>query len=298
MKLLNRLIVLFIPVVPRFIVRQFAKPYIAGPTLADAIRVTRQLNAQGMCTTIDVLGEDIIRREEAAAAAEAYVQTLQAIADNHLDANVSLKLTQMGLKLDPEFCYQTVVGIVEEAARHGNFVRIDMEDSSCTSDTIAIYLRLREHFDNVGIVLQAYLRRTVADADQLVPHKANIRLCKGIYVEPHQIAWKDPQIINDNFAYLAELFLRNGCYVGIATHDERLVWHALRIIHTLGLRKDQYEFQMLLGVTERLRSILVNAGHRLRVYVPYGQQWYAYSTRRLKENPQIAGYIVKSLFRR
>ncbi|MGQ9559115.1 MAG: proline dehydrogenase family protein [Candidatus Oleimicrobiaceae bacterium] len=298
MKLLNRLIVLFMPVVPRFIVKQFAKPYIAGPTLADAIRVTRQLNAQGMCTTIDVLGEDITRREEAAAAAEAYVQTLQAIADNHLDANVSLKLTQMGLKLDLEFCYQTVAGIVEEAARHGNFVRIDMEDSSCTSDTIAIYLRLREHFDNVGIVLQAYLRRTLADADQLVPHKANIRLCKGIYVEPHQIAWKDPQIINDNFAYLAELFLRNGCYVGIATHDERLVWHALRIIHTLGLRKDQYEFQMLLGVTERLRSILVNAGHRLRVYVPYGQQWYAYSTRRLKENPQIAGYIVKSLFRR
>lgn len=298
MKLLNRLIVLFIPVVPRFIVKQFAKPYIAGPTLADAIRVTRQLNAQGMCTTIDVLGEDITRHVEATAAAEAYVQTLQAIADNHLDANVSLKLTQMGLKLDPEFCYQTVAGIVEEAARHGNFVRIDMEDSSCTSDTIAIYLRLREHFDNVGIVLQAYLRRTLADAEQLIPHKANVRLCKGIYVEPHQIAWKDPQIINDNFAYLAELFLRNGCYVGIATHDERLVWHALRIIHTLGLRKDQYEFQMLLGVTERLRSILVNAGHPLRVYVPYGQQWYAYSTRRLKENPQIAGYIVKSLVRR
>lgn len=298
MKLLNRLIVLCIPAVPRFIVKQFAKPYIAGPTLADAIRVTRQLNAQGMCTTIDVLGEDITRHVEATAAAEAYVQTLQAIADNHLDANVSLKLTQMGLKLDPQFCYQTVAGIVEEAARHGNFVRIDMEDSSCTSDTIAIYLRLREHFDNVGIVLQAYLRRTLADADQLIPHKANVRLCKGIYVEPHQIAWKDPQIINNNFAYLAELFLRNGCYVGIATHDERLVWHALRIIHTLGLRKDQYEFQMLLGVTERLRSILVNAGHPLRVYVPYGQQWYAYSTRRLKENPQIAGYILKSLFRR
>ncbi len=298
MKLLNRLIVLFMPAVPRFIVKQFAKPYIAGPTLADAIRVSRQLNAQGMCTTIDVLGEDITRREEATAAAQAYVQTLQAIADNHLDANVSLKLTQMGLKLDLEFCYQTVAGIVAEAARHGNFVRIDMEDSSCTSDTIAIYLRLRERFDNVGIVLQAYLRRTLADADQLLKHRANIRLCKGIYVEPHQIAWKDPQIINDNFAYLAELLLRNGCYVGIATHDERLVWHALRIIHTLGLRKDQYEFQMLLGVTERLRSILVNAGHRLRVYVPYGQQWYAYSTRRLKENPQIAGYIVKSLFRR
>jgi len=298
MKLLNRLIVFFMPAVPRFIVKQFAKPYIAGPTLEDAIRVTRDLNAQGMCATIDVLGEDITRREEAAAAAQAYIDTLQAIADHRLDANVSLKLTQMGLKLDKEFCYQTVAGIVAEAARHGNFVRIDMEDSSCTSDTIAIYLRLRERYENVGIVLQAYLRRTLADAEQLIKHRANIRLCKGIYVEPHQIAWKDPQIVNYNFAYLAELLLRNGCYVGIATHDERLVWHALRIIHTLGLRKDQYEFQMLLGVTERLRSILVNEGHRLRVYVPYGQQWYAYSTRRLKENPQIAGYIVKSLFRR
>jgi proline dehydrogenase len=298
MKLLNRLIVFFMPAVPRFIVKQFAKPYIAGPTLEDAIRVTRDLNAQGMCATIDVLGEDITRREEAAAAAQAYIDTLQAIADHRLDANVSLKLTQMGLKLDKEFCYQTVAGIVAEAARHGNFVRIDMEDSSCTSDTIAIYLRLRERYENVGIVLQAYLRRTLADAEQLIKHRANIRLCKGIYVEPHQIAWKDPQIVNYNFAYLAELLLRNGCYVGIATHDERLVWHALRIIHTLGLRKDQYEFQMLLGVTEWLRSILVNEGHRLRVYVPYGQQWYAYSTRRLKENPQIAGYIVKSLFRR
>ncbi|MCR4438528.1 MAG: proline dehydrogenase family protein [bacterium] len=298
MKLLNRLIVFFMPAVPRFIVKQFAKPYIAGPTLEDAIRVTKQLNAQGMCATLDVLGEHVTRREEASAAAQAYIQALQAIADHRLDANVSLKLTQMGLKIDTDFCYQTVAGIVAEAARHGNFVRIDMEDSSCTSDTIALYLRLREKYDNVGIVLQAYLRRTLADAEHLIKHKTNFRLCKGIYVEPHHLAWKDPEIVNYNFAYLAELILRNGCYVGIATHDERLIWHALRIIHTLGLRRDQYEFQMLLGVTEKLRSILVSEGHRLRVYVPFGQQWYAYSTRRLKENPQIAGYIVKSLFRR
>ncbi|MBC7186851.1 MAG: proline dehydrogenase family protein [Calditrichaeota bacterium] len=297
MKLLNRLIVFFMPAVPRFIVKQFAKPYIAGPTLEDAIRVTKELNAQGMCATLDVLGEHITRREEASAAAQAYKQALQAIADHRLDANVSLKLTQMGLKINTDFCYETVAGIVAEAARHGNFVRIDMEDSSCTSDTIAIYLRLREKYDNVGIVLQAYLRRTLADAEQLIKHKANFRLCKGIYVEPHHLAWKDPEIINYNFAYLAELMLRNGCYVGIATHDERLIWHALRIIHTLGLRRDQYEFQMLLGVTEKLRSLLVSEGHRLRVYVPFGQQWYAYSTRRLKENPQIAGYIVRSLFR-
>ncbi len=296
MKLLNRLIVFFMPAVPRFIVKQFAKPYIAGPTLADAIRVTKALNAQGMCTTLDVLGEDVTNPEEVAAAARAYVQTLQAIAEHRLDANVSLKLTQMGLKLDKELCYRTLAGIVEEARRHGNFVRIDMEDSTCTSDTIALYLRLREHYDNVGIVLQAYLRRTLADAEQLIQRRANFRLCKGIYVEPHSIAWKDPEIINYNFAYLAELMLRHGCYVGIATHDERLVWQALRIIHTLGLRRDQYEFQMLLGVKEDLRSILVNEGHRLRVYVPFGKDWYAYSTRRLRENPQIAGYIVKSLF--
>lgn len=298
MKLLNRAIVFFMPAVPRFIVKQFAKPYIAGPTLADAVRVTKGLNAQGMCATLDVLGEDIKSREEVSAAAEAYRETLQAIAENNLDANVSLKLTQMGLKLDKELCYRTVASIVEEAGRHGNFVRIDMEDSTCTSDTIELYLRLREHYDNVGIVLQAYLRRTLADAELLIARKANFRLCKGIYIEPHQIAWKDPEIINYNFAYLAELMLRNGCYVGIATHDERLVWQALRTVHALGLRRDQYEFQMLLGVKEDLRSILVNEGHRLRVYVPFGRHWYAYSTRRLRENPQIAGYIVKSLFGR
>lgn len=295
MKLFNKLIVFFLPVVPKFIVHFFSKKYIAGAKLEDAVRTIKDLNSKGIMATVDVLGEEIKNKDESLAAAELYKQVLATIDREKLDANISLKPTHMGLNLDKEFCYRTIRSIVEEAAKYKNFVRIDMEDHTTTSDTIEIYLRIKKEFTNVGTVIQSYLRRTIDDVNLLIENKANLRLCKGIYVEPHRVAWKDPDIVNYNFSYGLKKLLAAKCYIGIATHDEKLVWHAMAIIDELNLKKEEYEFQMLLGVTEDLRDIIVKAGHRLRVYVPFGEQWYAYSTRRLKENPNMAGYVVKSI---
>ena len=298
MNALDHLVVSTLPLVPRSLVRRFSARYIAGAELADAVRVVNAMNQEGACATVDVLGEYITTPEEAWAAARTYKEALDAIVSNRLDSNISIKLTQMGLKLDVGLCRKVVSWLVGEARAHGVFVRIDMEDSSCTSDTIAVFRAVREEHDNVGIVVQACLRRTLADVRALAAEKANFRLCKGIYIEPRTISWRDPEIIRSNYALLLEEMLRAGCYVGIATHDERLVWSALALIHRMGLTPQQYEFQMLLGVDPELRRILVAAGHRLRVYVPFGRHWYAYSVRRLKENPKIAGYVLKGLLGR
>ena len=173
-----------------------------------------------------------------------------------------------------------------------------MEDHTCTSDTLDLFFTLNKEYANVGVVIQSYLRRTIDDVNALIKVKANLRLCKGIYLEPKTLAFKDPQIVNFNFNYSLEKLLSNHSYVGIATHDEKLVWYALSLIDRLKLSKSKYEFQMLLGVTEDLRDMLVAAGHRMRIYVPFGRHWHAYSMRRLKENPNIAVSIIKNLFRR
>lgn len=294
MSFFDKLIVWSLPLVPKQIVGFFSKTYISGPNLEDAVRVVKDLNAKSLMATMDLLGEESKDREKAINSAAEYKKILKTIDEEHLNCNVSIKPTQMGLLIDKEFCYENIRSIVEEARKYNNFVRIDMEDRHCTSDTIEIYLRLKQDFErNVGTVIQAYLRRTSADVNNLVKHKANLRLCKGIYVEPREVAYKDMSIINDNFKFNLEKLLSSGCYIGIATHDEKLVWHALSVIEKLSLKKEQYEFQMLLGVDEKLRQIIVDAGHRLRVYVPYGKEWYAYSTRRLKENPKMAGYVFK-----
>lgn len=295
MSLFNRLIVAGLPLVPKPIVGRFSRPYIAGPDLEDAVRVVRALNGDGACATVDVLGEDISREEEARAAAGVYREVIDAIAAKGLDANLSLKLTQMGLKIDGALCLEIVGTLLEHARERGLFVRLDMEDSSCTTDTIELFLSLREKHDNVGVVMQACLRRTLADVTRLAALGTNFRLCKGIYIEPHEISWRDRDIIRANFSLVLEEMLSRGCYVGIATHDEYLVWDALRLIRRHEVPADRFEFQMLLGVAEPLRRILIGAGHKVRVYVPFGEHWYAYSVRRLKENPQIAGYALKGL---
>lgn len=296
MNLFNRIIADTLPLVPKPIVGYFSARYIAGSTLEDALRVVRQLNDMGACATIDVLGEDITHREEATAYAEQYLQVLDAINAEKLDANVSLKPTQMGLKLDRDFCLDNIRRVAEKAAQNDNFVRIDIEDISCADDTFWLYQQLKEDLP-VGTAVQAYLRRTDADLDALIPMRANLRICKGIYVEPRSAAYKEREIIRRNYLHLLERILEGGCYVGIATHDEYLVWGALRLIRLLSLPKDRYEFQMLLGVDEELRRIIIEDGHRLRVYIPFGAQWYAYSMRRLKENPQIAGYVLQNIFK-
>jgi proline dehydrogenase len=296
MSIFNKLIVLSLPLVPEFIVHIFAKKYIAGTRLADAVKTIQDLNSRGMCATIDLLGEEVKDREESLQVVTGYKEVLAAIAKHNLDSNISVKPTHLGLKIDKEFCYNNIREVVLAAKKNNNFVRIDMEDHTCTTDTIEIFLRLQREFKNVGVVLQAYLRRTVADVNSLLERKANLRLCKGIYVESRDIAYKDSQIVNNNYTFCLEKLLSAGCYVGIATHDEKLVWQAMALIDKLKLKKEDYEFQMLLGVDEQLRSIIVAAGHRLRVYVPFGIKWYAYSSRRLKENPNIAGYVLKDIF--
>jgi len=296
MSFINKIIALILPLVPKFIVYLFAKRYIAGPKLEMAIDTIKDFNARGIVATLDILGEEIEKKEDSLKVVEEYKQALAEIKSNNLDANISVKPTHLGLKIDKEFCYQNIRTLMIEAKKCNNFVRIDMEDYTCTTDTIDIYSRLHKEFNNVGVVIQTYLRRTIEDVNQLIPEKANLRLCKGIYVEPPQIAYKDYDIINSNFQYTLRKLLENKCYVGIATHDEKLIWHALSLIDELNLKKEEYEFQMLLGVTEDLRDILVDAGHRMRIYIPFGEHWHAYSMRRLKENPQVAMYIIKHIF--
>lgn len=295
---LNALLARTLPFVPRPLVRRIASRYVAGETLEDAVETVRRLNSEGCLATLDVLGEDVVRFCETEQPVAEYRRALDAIAAHRLDANISVKLTALGLKLDPTRCREQFARILAGAAAHGNFVRIDMEDSSVTDETLRIYFESRRTTDRVGLVLQAYLRRSRDDARRAAAVLASVRVCKGIYVEPPEIAYQGRQEIRDNFAVLVDDLLAAGCPVGIATHDEWLVERALATIRRLRLGREAYEFQMLLGVEEDLRRRLVGAGHRLRVYVPYGRSWYAYSLRRLKENPAIAGHVLKGLLRR
>jgi proline dehydrogenase len=296
MSLFDKLTVWSLPFVPKPIVGYFSRPYIAGSKLEDAVRIIKGLNDKGIMATIDLLGEEITHKDQAAAAAEEYKEIVREIDKQKLDANVSVKPTHMGLLLDEDFCYNNIRAIIQEAVKYNNFVRIDMEDHTTTDKTIEIFLRLKKEFDgHVGTVIQSYMRRTMDDINYLIEHKANLRLCKGIYNEPREVAYKDMFSINDNYNYNLRKLLTNGCYTGIATHDEKLVWYALSVIDELKLDKKDYEFQMLLGVDEQLRDIIVAAGHRMRIYVPYGKDWYAYSVRRLKENPKMAGYVLKKI---
>jgi proline dehydrogenase len=282
-----------LPVVPKPVVHLLALRYIAGPTLEDACREVEAANRHGKLATIDVLGEEINRDEEAQAIAQAYRDVFETIERRELDSNVSVKLTALGLKLDYELCRENLESVVREAARRDNFVRIDMEDSSTTDETLRLYRELREAgHENLGIVLQAYLRRTIDDIRSLADLQPSVRICKGIYVEPPELAYQGYEEVRTNFLRALEALLDAGCYVGIATHDEWLVSEGRRIVSRRGLGRDEYEFQMLLGVAERLGDRLVREGHRLRIYVPFGEHWYAYSLRRLQENPKIAGYIA------
>lgn len=298
MSLLDRAVSLALPAVPRPIVRYFSRRYIAGSTMEDAFAVVRGLAEQGAMTTLDILGEFVHSAEEAGRNARGYLDLVRRIADEgHDKTNVSVKLTALGLLIDPGLCANHMRSLLAEAKATGSFVRIDMEDSACTTKTVELYDSLRDEFPGtVGVALQSRLRRTLDDVEGLAGRPANFRLCKGIYLERREIAYTDPEIIRRNFTLVLERMFELRAYVGIATHDERLVWEALRLIRKHALDRGQYEFQMLLGVDEPLRRILLNAGHRLRVYVPFGEQWYQYSVRRLRENPQIAGYVLKAMW--
>ena len=284
---LDRTIVRLLPAVPKPVVRRLLEPYIAGSAVDDAVRVVRALNAKDQLATIDVLGEEVSTAAEAHTIAGQYHEVLARIDNSRLESNISVKLTGFGLDVDLALCRANLLAIVEDAAARGNFVRIDMEDSSSTDRTLELYRELREAgHANVGPVLQACLRRTIDDADDL----ENVRLCKGIYEEPPEIAYRDFEAVRANYVRVLEKLVAQETYVGIATHDEYLLHEAQRIV--AGISRDRYEFQMLLGVRSSRAQQLVAAGHRVRIYVPFGTQWYEYSLRRLQENPKIAGYIA------
>jgi proline dehydrogenase len=293
MAILDRTIARLLPAVPKPVVQKLSARYIAGPQLEDAVRVVERVNAEGKMATIDVLGEEITHEDEARAIAQAYRDVFETIERRGLDSNVSVKPTGLGLELDYALCRENLEAVVHDAAERGNFVRIDMEDSSTTDATLLMYRELRESgYDNVGIVLQAYLKRTISDIRELADLKPSVRICKGIYIEPEEIAYQGYDEVRVNFARALEELLDAGCYVGIATHDEWLISEGRRLVEKHGLGRDEYEFQMLLGVREERGNELVREGHRLRIYVPFGEHWYAYSLRRLQENPKIAGYIA------
>jgi proline dehydrogenase len=293
--LLDRAIVRLLPAVPRPVVRIFSARYIAGPTLADAVTVVQRLNAEEKMATIDVLGEEITSEAEARAIAQAYRDVFEEIEHERLDSNVSVKLTALGLDLSYDLCRENLEEVVRHAATYGNFVRIDMEDSGTTDETLRLYRELREAgHDNLGIVLQAQLRRSLKDVRALADLRPNVRLCKGIYVEPPSIAFREYEAVRASFVCCLDELLEEGAYVGVATHDEWLIGAALSRIQQRGLARSEYEFQMLLGVREQRASELVQQGHRLRVYVPFGEHWYRYSLRRLQENPAMAGTIARA----
>lgn len=296
MAFFHDLLVKAVRIMPEKAVWFFSKKYIAGTNLQSAVDVVKNLNSKGILATLDVLGESVSNKDEAAAAKNMALEVFDAIVENNLQANLSIKPTQMGLSIDEEFAYQQILELVKRANALENFVRIDMEDSPYTESTINVFKKILEEHKNVGIVLQSYLKRTYNDAVILNKIGTNYRLCKGIYIEPPAIAYKDKQKIRDNFVKVLEIILKNGNYIGIATHDKYLINEAYRLIKDLNIPEDRFEFQMLLGVREDLRDKIKKDGYKMRVYVPFGKDWYAYSIRRLQENPRLAGHIVKEFF--
>ena len=300
--MVNKFIASILPYFSKKFVWIFSQRYIAGETLDDAIRVSHDLKVVGSWITVDLLGEFVTKKEQSVENMSAYVKIIEKFRHEPINVTFSLKPTSFGLLLDFEMCYKYVREVVVKASESGHLVRIDMEDSKCVDLEIELYRRLHGEFPlNVGLVLQAYLKRTKADIELLVSwhtteRPINIRLCKGIYREPESIAYKNHDQINSKFLENLDQLLNHKIYVGIATHDKFLVDGARGIIAKYRLDKNDYEFQMLYGVTPELRNDLILQGHNMRVYVPFGVDWFGYSTRRLKENPQVAGHIIKALF--
>jgi proline dehydrogenase len=299
--MINRLIANTLPLLPQRLVWLFSRSYIAGETVDEAMSACRALNDAGVKTTIDILGEFIQNLDEAKNNRNEYLSLIDTAQRLGIDGNYSVKPTMFGLLIDVEACYGHIRKIVARAARSGNFIRIDMEDSACVDLEIDLFRRLKAEFpENVGLVVQAYLRRTLDDLNSLMDLHTpaiplNYRLCKGIYAEPSRIAYQRHDEVNAHFLKALDFMFQNGVYAGIATHDRALVDGALDLIHRYGVPRNRYEFQMLYGVTPELRRTIVDAGHTMRVYVPYGRHWFGYSTRRLKENPKIVTSIIKSI---
>ena len=298
----NKIIASILPFLPKKFIWIFSRPYISGETINDAMRVSKDLNKKGIRVTFDILGEFITKLEEAEKNKEEYFHLIDYSVENGIDGNFSIKPTSFGLLIDKEICYKHVRDIVAKAASYNSFIRIDMEDSPCTDLEIELFRKLKTEFPhNVGLVIQAYMRRTFKDIEKMSDLNSedaplSFRLCKGIYVEKEEIAFKKYEEVNQHFLEDLEYMFKNKIHVGIATHDKALVEGAYKLIEKYKVPEKMYEFQMLYGVTPGLRQSILDAGHKMRVYVPFGKQWFGYSTRRLKENPKMASHIIKAIF--
>jgi proline dehydrogenase len=277
----------------------FARRFVAGETLDEALAAVRALNAKGISASLDELGESVTNERQARATRDVYIRILDRIAETKLNANVSVKLTAMGLDISEELCVSLMQDLLDRARRLNNFVRIDMESSAYTERTLALfeerfYPSYREH---VGLVLQSYLCRTWSDAERAVEMKYRVRLCKGAYKEPPSVAFPDKKDVDANYVKCMQALMERGNYPGIATHDPRIITHAKRFAKDRSISSDRYEFQMLYGVRRDLQETLVRDGYRMRVYVPFGTQWYPYLMRRLAERPANVAFLTGSVMR-
>ncbi|MDH7513853.1 MAG: proline dehydrogenase family protein [Clostridiales bacterium] len=277
---------------------RMARSFVAGETVDDAIKAVKKLNEKGVMATLDVLGESVKDRETADKAVQAYLDLLEAIPKSGINSHASLKLTQMGLDIDLEYCYENIAKIVSKAREHGNFVRIDMEGSPHTQRTLDIFYRLREKFDNVGIVIQAYLFRSEKDVQDLNKIRAKVRLCKGAYKEPKEIAIKKMKDIRANFIKLAEMLFKEGVYPAIATHDDKLIKWTKEYAASHNIARDRYEFQYLFGIRTKTFQRLTEEGYRVRCYVPFGTHWLPYFLRRLRERKENVFFVAKNFFKK
>ena len=300
--MLNKLLANALPYMPQKLIWIFSKRYIAGETIEDGLNASRELNRQGIEVTVDLLGEFISTIEQAEENRNKYIDIIERYTNEGIIGNFSVKPTMFGLLIDPQVCYANIEVVVKKAVEKKTFIRIDMEDSQCVDSELEMYRKLQQKYPaNVGLVIQAYLRRTKNDLQNMSNihvngSPLNFRLCKGIYVEPNHVAFKEYEEVREHYLDDLKYMLDHKMYVGIATHDKFLVEQAINIIKEKNIDKTNYEFQMLYGVTPDLRSSIVKQGYKMRVYVPFGKDWFGYSTRRLKENPKMASQIVKALF--
>ena len=281
------------------ILKKLTTRFVAGETIDEAVEFIREINAEGASATFDHLNESVGSATEAELEVKEYLSILSKIDDTGINSNASIKLTQFGLGLDPELAYKNARRVVQEAQRRGNFVRVDMEDSLVTQVTIDIFKRLRAEFglNDVGIVLQSYLRRTYADAEELVKLPARIRICKGAYNEPPEVAFPDKRDVDANYVRVMQLLLASGTYHGIATHDPKMINATTDFASREGIGKEKFEFQMLYGIRRDLQRQLARDGYNIRIYVPYGKHWYPYFMRRLAERPANVWFVLKNLFK-
>ncbi|MCH8069427.1 MAG: proline dehydrogenase family protein [Candidatus Marinimicrobia bacterium] len=299
MKLVNNTLATLLPLIPKVFVKRFAMRYVAGETVEEALSVVNRLNEVGYAVTLDILGEHTKSHDSAYQVRDAYFDLYNAIHNRGADCNISLKLTHLGLGFDDDLAENNFSQLLNKAISLNNFLRIDMENSPYTDRTINLYNKYRDETDCIGLVIQSYLLRSADDIDNLSGNRFNVRICKGIYREPEEIAYQAPEEIRQNFISLAQKVIESGGYVGIATHDLFIIDTLETWILNKKISGNRYEFQVLYGVpmAGRLEKLL-DAGHKVRIYVPVGEEWYPYSIRRLQENPHLAGYIIKNFFRK